>query len=169
MNNRLGRISALLVLGSAVAMAQGTQTANVTGTVVDKAGAPISGVAVRLTSPALQGVRTYSTDATGKFIARLLPPGFYTIDLYRDGMDSQKITQQIGVDQTFSPRITMVKSGGAVVEVIAAAPAVDKTDVKTATNYRLDAVDELPVANRAMETVALRARGPLPEWLIPTT
>ena len=38
LNNRLGRVSALLVLGSAVAMAQGTQTANVTGTVVSSSG-----------------------------------------------------------------------------------------------------------------------------------
>jgi outer membrane receptor for ferrienterochelin and colicin len=159
LNNRLGRISALLVLGSAVAMAQGTQTANVTGTVVDKAGAPVAGVLVRLTSPALQGVRTYTTDATGKFIARLLPPGLYTIALNKDGMDSQKITQQVGIDQTFSPRITMVKSGGAVVEVIAAAPAVDKTDVKSATNFRLDSVDQLPTLNRTMDTVALLAPG----------
>src|ERR1700690_2309406 len=101
LNNRLGRVSALLVLGSAVAMAQGTQTANVTGTVVGSSGAPVAGVTVRLTSPALQGVRTYTTDAGGQFIARLLPPGFYTIALNKDGMESQKITQQIGIDQTF--------------------------------------------------------------------
>ncbi len=159
LNNRLGRISALLVLGSAVAMAQGTQTANVSGSVVDPSGAPVAGVTVRLTSPSLQGVRTYTTDAAGKFIARLLPPGFYTIALNKDGMEMQKVQERIGVDQTFAPRITMVKSGAAVVEVVAAAPAVDKTDVKTATNYRNDKVDQLPTANRSMETVALLTPG----------
>jgi outer membrane receptor for ferrienterochelin and colicin len=159
LNNRMGRIAALLAVGGIVAMAQGTQTANVTGTVVDGSGAPVAGVSVRLTSPALQGVRTYSTDATGKFIARLLPPGFYTITLTKDGMETQKIQEQVGVDQTFAPRITMVKSGAAIVEVVAAAPAVDKTDVKTATNYRNEQVDELPTANRSMETVALLTPG----------
>lgn len=159
LNNRMGRIAALLAVGGIVAMAQGTQTANVTGTVVDGTGAPVAGVMVRLTSPALQGVRTYSTDATGKFIARLLPPGFYTITLTKDGMETQKIQEQVGVDQTFAPRITMVKSGAAIVEVIAAAPAVDKTDVKTATNYRNEQVDELPTVNRSMETVALLTPG----------
>ncbi len=159
LNNRMGRIAALLAVGGIVAMAQGTQTANVTGTVVDGSGAPLAAVTVRLTSPALQGVRTYSTDATGKFIARLLPPGFYTITLTKDGMETQKIQEQVGVDQTFAPRITMVKSGAAIVEVVAAAPAVDKTDVKTATNYRNEQVDELPTANRSMETVALLTPG----------
>ncbi len=155
LNNRMGRIAALLAVGGVVAMAQGTQTANVTGTVVDGSGAPVAGVTVRLTSPALQGVRTYSTDATGKFIARLLPPGFYTITLTKDGMETQKVQEQLGIDQTFSPRFTMVKTGAAVVEVVAADVAVDKTDLKTASNYRLDKVDQLPTANRTMETVAL--------------
>jgi len=157
--SRLGFIAVAIVAGALPAMAQGTQTANVTGTVVTASCAPLGGVTVRLTSPALQGTRSYVTDAAGQFVARLLPPGFYTIILNKEGMDSQKITQQVGVDQSFSPRITMVKTGGAVVEVIAAAPAVDKTDLKSATNYRLDAVDQLPTLNRSMDTVALLAPG----------
>ena len=41
LNNRLGRITALIALGGAALYSQGTQTANVTGLVVDGAGAPI--------------------------------------------------------------------------------------------------------------------------------
>lgn len=159
LNHRLGRLTALIALGGAALYSQGTQTANITGTVVDAAGAPIAGVVVRLTSPSLQGVRTYSTDASGKFIARLLPPGLYTIQYTKDGLETRKITEQLGIDQTFSPKVTLSKVGGAVVEVIASAPAVDKTDVKTATNYRMDSVDQLPTANRTMETVALLTPG----------
>jgi len=159
LNNRLGRITALIALGGAALYSQGTQTANITGTVVDAAGAPIAGVVVRLTSPALQGVRTYTTDASGKFVARLLPPGFYTIQYTKDGLETRKVTEQLGIDQTFSPKVTLTKVGAAVVEVVASAPAVDKTDVKTATNYRMDSVDQLPTANRTMETVALLTPG----------
>lgn len=158
LNNRLGRLTALLALGGAALYSQGTQTANITGAVVDAAGAPVAGVTVRLTSPALQGVRTYVTDATGKFIARLLPPGLYTIQYSKDGLETRKITEQLGIDQTFTPKVTMSKAGGAVVEVIAAAPAVDKTDVKTASNYRNDTVDLLP-NSRTMEGVALLTPG----------
>jgi len=158
LNNRLGRITALIALGGAALYSQGTQTANVTGLVVDAAGAPLAGVVVRLTSPALQGVRTYTTDASGKFIARLLPPGFYTIQYTKEGLETRKVTEQLGIDQTFSPKVTLTKVGGAVVEVIAAAPAVDKTDVKTATNYRADSVDMLPNA-RTQEGVALLTPG----------
>ena len=156
---RLGITALALVAGSGiVAHAQGTQTANVTGTVVDASGAPLSGVVVRLTSPALQGVRTFATDASGKFIARLLPPGLYTVQFTKEGLETRKITEQLGIDQTFSPKVTLTKLGGAVVEVIAAAPAVDKTDVKTATNYRADSVDLLPNA-RTQEGVALLTPG----------
>jgi len=158
LNNRLGRMTALLALGGAALYSQGTQTANVTGTVVDAAGAPLAGVVVRLTSPSLQGVRTYTTDAAGKFIARLLPPGFYTIQYTKDGLETRKITEQLGVDQTFSPKMTLSKVGGAVVEVVAAAPAVDKTEVKTASNYRNETVDMLP-NGRNMEGVALLTPG----------
>ncbi len=156
--SRLGLTTFALVAGVMPVMAQGTQTANVTGTVVDGSGAPIAGAVIRLTSPAMQGPRSYTSDASGKFIARLLPPGFYTIDVTKDGMDSRKITQQLGIDQTFNPKITMTKSGAAVIEVVAAAPAVDKTDVKTATNYRMETVDQLP-NGRSMESVALLTPG----------
>jgi outer membrane receptor for ferrienterochelin and colicin len=158
LNNRMGRLTALLALGSVAALAQGTQTASMAGTVVDGSGAPLAGVIVRLTSPALQGVRTYTTDASGKFIVRLLPPGLYTIQFTKDGLETRKITEQLGIDQNFNPKVTLNKVGGAVVEVIAAAPAVDKTDVKTASNYRNDTVDLLPNA-RTMEGVALLTPG----------
>ncbi|HCZ33394.1 MAG TPA: hypothetical protein DHV93_08035 [Holophagaceae bacterium] len=158
LNNRMGRLTALLALGSVAALAQGTQTASMAGTVVDTSGAPIAGVLIRLTSPALQGARTYTTDATGRFVVRLLPPGFYTVQLSKDGLETRKITEQLGIDQSFNPKVTMNKVGGAVVEVIAAAPAVDKTDVKTASNYRNDTVDLLPNA-RSMEGVALLTPG----------
>jgi outer membrane receptor protein involved in Fe transport len=158
LNNRLGRMTALIALGGAALYSQGTQTANITGTVVDAAGAPLAGVVVRLTSPALQGVRSYTTDASGKFIARLLPPGFYTIQYTKEGLETRKITEQLGIDQTFSPKVTLSKAGGAVVEVVAAAPAVDKTDIKTASNYRADAIDLLP-NGRTMEGVALLTPG----------
>lgn len=159
LNNRLGRLTALIAMGGAALYSQGTQTTNITGAVVDGAGAPLAGVTVRLTSPSLQGVRAYTTDGAGKFIARLLPPGFYTIQLNKDGFETRKITQQMGIDQTFSPKVTMSKIGGAVVEVIAAPPAVDKTDVKTSSNYRMDTVDQLPTVNRGMESVALLTPG----------
>ena len=142
----MGRISALLAVGASVLVAQGTQIANVSGEVVTRDGAPIAGVTVRLTSPALQGTRVVMSDAKGRFVARLLPPGTYTIVLNKEGMQQVKATSTIGLGQTFEPRYQMASVGGTVVEVVSSAGEIDKTDVKTATNYTLDKVDPAELA-----------------------
>ncbi|MBK8792070.1 MAG: TonB-dependent receptor [Holophaga sp.] len=154
-----GRLAALLVMGASALVAQGTQVANVSGEVIGKDGAPVAGVMVRLTSPSLQGTRVVTSDAKGRFQARLLPPGTYTIILTKDGMQQVKATNTIGIGQTFEPRYQMMPVGGTVVEVVASAGEIDKTDTKTATNYALDKVDALPTANRTLETVALLTPG----------
>ena len=154
-----GRLTAILALGSAALVAQGTQTANVTGEIRDEAKAPIMGATVRLTSPALQGARTSTTDEKGRFSARLLPTGTYTLEVWKNGFQTAKITQKLGIDQNFQPTITLVKTMGSVVEVVASAVGVDKTDAMVAQNYQLDAVDELPTLNRTMETLAALSPG----------
>jgi len=155
----LGRITSMLVMGSAVLVAQGTQTANIIGQTVTKSGEPISGVTVYLASPSLQGTRHLVTDSKGRFLARLLPSGTYTITLVKEGLQTVKVNATVGMGQSFEPRYTMAPVGSAQVEVIATASDLDKTDIKTATNYRLDSVDELPTLNRNMETIAFLTPG----------
>jgi hypothetical protein len=154
----LGRITSMLVMGSAVLVAQGTQTANIIGQTVTKSGEPISGVTVYLASPSLQGTRHLVTDSKGRFLARLLPSGTYTITLVKEGLQTVKVNATVGMGQSFEPRYTMASVGSAQVEVIATASDLDKTDIKTATNYRLDTVDELP-NGRTVEAVALLTPG----------
>jgi outer membrane receptor protein involved in Fe transport len=155
----LGRVSALLIAGSAAIFAQGTQTASVTGKVNTAAGAPVAGARIILSSPALMGERTLTTDANGNFAARLLPPGAYTISIVKEGFQTIKVREKLGIDQNYQPRIVLPEVQGAVVQVVATSAGVDKTDVKTATNYTLDQVDKLPTANRSQETVALLTPG----------
>lgn len=155
----LGRVSALLIAGSAFLAAQGTQTATVVGEIRDTTGVPQAGVTIRLASPSLQGVRTVVSDSKGRFRAPLLPPGAYTITVTKEGYQTLKSQANLGLGQSFEPRLTIAKIGSAVVEVVAASSDVDKTDVKVATNYRLDTVDKLPTANRTMETVAFLTPG----------
>lgn len=148
----LGRMAALLAIGGVCLFAQGTQTASVTGTVVDPEDVPVSGARVSLTSPALQGARILSTDAKGRFAARLLPPGDYLLEIVKEGFQTILLNQRLGLDQNFQPRLRM--TGTAVAVVSAAPPAVDKTDVKTASNYRMDRIDLLPM-DRDTKSIAL--------------
>ena len=162
MRSNRSTLSHIIVAGlcsGGVLVAQGTQTASMTGQIVDKGGVPVSGVTVRLSSPSMQGMRTLVTNEKGQFFGRLLPPGAYAIEVYKSGYQTIKLNQQLGIDQNFQPRIVISQVQSAVVEVIAAPPAVDKTDVKTSTNFNLDTIDKLPTANRNMETVALLTPG----------
>jgi len=158
-NLHFGRIAALLTVCATALVAQGTQTASATISVTDASGKALSGVAIRLTSPSLQGARTGMTDENGRFAARLLPPGAYLVELTKDGFQTAKLSSQIGIDQNFQPKVLMQKTSSTVVEVVAtASPDVDKTDVKSAVNYNMDRIDRLP-SGRTMEAVALLTPG----------
>jgi outer membrane receptor protein involved in Fe transport len=157
-NNRTSRLTALIALGAAALYAQGTQTGSITGEVLLKGGKPASGANITVTSPSLQGTRSTVADANGRFVLRLLPPGVYTLTLVKEGFQTIKITEKIGIDQNFQPRFEMTTTSGAVVEVIAASVATDKTDVKSAANYTAEAIDRLPTG-RTMDLVALLTPG----------
>ncbi len=156
---KVGLTTLAIVAGAALpAAAQGTQTANIRGKVVQKSGASLAGAVVRISSPALQIPRTLTTDEGGVFISRLLPPGAYTIEVVKQGFQTVRVRQQIGIGTTFEPRLQMIEEGSAQVEVVATSIDVDKTDVKTSTTYLLDRVDALPTG-RTMEAVALLTPG----------
>ncbi|HJV89924.1 MAG TPA: TonB-dependent receptor [Holophagaceae bacterium] len=154
----LGRLLPILALGLP-ALAQGTQSANINGEVVDKGGNPIAGARVILTSPALQGTREYRTDGSGHFGARLLPPGDYKIVVSKEGLETRTLNQRVGLEQTFSPRITLSATAGTVVEVVAANIAADKAEFKQAVNYTKETIDSLPVSRSNLLDITYLAPG----------
>ncbi|MDR1840965.1 MAG: TonB-dependent receptor [Holophagales bacterium] len=112
---------------------------------VDSSGNPIAGARVRLTSPSMMAERSGATNSQGVFIARLLPPGNYTIEITAGGFQTARTTRNIGMDQHFQPRIVLQTVAGATVEVIASASsAVDPTSVQTSSNYSADRISSLP-------------------------
>src|SRR5438105_15845229 len=65
----------LAVLSLAVPSALAQTTGTVEGTLDDQSGAPLPGVTVELSSPALQGTRTAVTRADGRYRFPSVPPG----------------------------------------------------------------------------------------------
>ena len=159
-NTHIGRCATLLALGSGIALySQGTQTASATVTVVDSSGNPVAGARVRMTSPSLMAERTGATNNQGVFVARLLPPGNYTIEITAGGFQTARTTRNIGMDQHFQPRMVLQTVAGAVVDVIASASsAVDPTSVQTSSNYDAKRIDELPMG-RDLISMALLTPG----------
>src|SRR5262245_47820737 len=71
--------AAWLLLSVTAAFAQGVQTGTIRGVVKDPQDLPVPGVSVSVTSPALQGVRTTTTDAQGLYVLQALPAGDYQV------------------------------------------------------------------------------------------
>jgi outer membrane receptor for ferrienterochelin and colicin len=146
----------VIAAGGAALCAQGTQTASVTVTTVDKSGTAVSGARVLLTSPSMMAERSGVTNSAGTFVVRLLPPGTYTIEVVRAGYQTVRVTRAVGVDQHYQPRIIMDAIASADVSVVASSDAsIDPTNVKTASNYGSSRIDLLPVARTIEGMVAL--------------
>jgi outer membrane receptor protein involved in Fe transport len=154
---RLGFTAAALVAGSGiVAHAQGTQSASITGKVVNTSGAGLSGVKVTISSPALQQQRTVVTGKDGSFRAPLLPPGDYRLVFVKEGLQTMTLNQHMGLGQDFSPSMVMSETPQVTVVVTASEVTADKADFKVSTNYTKEVVDALPInRNSALDLAYL--------------
>ncbi|GLH72084.1 Oar protein [Geothrix limicola] len=152
----LSRVSVLIVMGAALPLlAQGVQTSDVSGLVVDDKGQPVTGARVVLTSPSLQGQRTYMTDATGRFSARLLPPGAYTFQISEAGHQTLTANQRLELGQRYSPRFALQPVGNAIVSVVGTLAQVDKQETSTSSNFRMEEVNNLPTGRSVENMMAL--------------
>ena len=100
---RLYKVTMLLVLlfVAAFAFAQ-TNTARLSGTVSDQAGAVVSGVTVTVTNIGTGRAVSATTDDSGNYVIPALPPAEYRVEVKQTGFKSvtQNITlqtQQVGV------------------------------------------------------------------------
>ena len=156
LNNRMGRITALLALGGGTALiAQGVQTGNVAGTVKDATtGKPISGATVILKTP--QGDRQTTSDAQGTFRFGLLSPENAQLVISAHGhiTASTNLRVNIGLTSTYDFTLKPIQETGAVVVVSAAESVIDPSETKTGENYALQDVNALPINNRTITSIA---------------
>ena len=96
MRSRIFVCAALILAFSAgFALAQGTQTGILRGTVSTSDKATLPGATVTIKSAAMQGERTAVTDPEGTFMFRALPPGTDTVTLSMSGMKSVEKTASV--------------------------------------------------------------------------
>ncbi len=164
--NRPRRIPAALltltlvfVLGLAgLAGAQGTQTGVLSGQVTSADGAPLPGVTVSITSPALQGERTAVADTNGGYIFRGLPNGEYTVAFTLSGFSTvqRKVAVALGQEVPVS-QVMKVATVQETVEVTAEAPSILNT-TQVGANLKADTVDKL-ASPRTLQGIATLAPG----------
>lgn len=158
LSHRIHRTSLLLAASGAVLLGQAVQTSQLSGDVRDAAGAPIADARVVLSSPAMQGTRTYVTDAAGRFTARLLPPGEYVVQITKSGYQALRVTQRLALAQSYSPRFTLQAVGNATVEVVGTLAQLDKNSVETSTNFQMEHMENLPIT-RTPESMLILTPG----------
>jgi hypothetical protein len=148
-----------LALGLSPAFAQGTQTGVITGIVHATDGAALPGVTVTLSSPVLQGVRSITTDATGAYHFRALPPGNYKVSFALSGFGDVERNVALALGAASDLPATMsVASMAETVEVLGGTASIlDETQVATSYEYE-DVVDRLAV-NRNLSAIADLAPG----------
>jgi hypothetical protein len=139
---------------------------SITGVVKDSSGAAIPGATVTASSPALIGGSS-STTSDGQGLYRLvnLRPGTYALTVAAPGFTTAK-RNGIALAADFTATIDMPLTVGEVsqtVEVTAATPLVDVTNVNAETNISQKLLDKEPVSRNVLGFSALTVGAIIPQ------
>jgi hypothetical protein len=145
----------LAILVSGAAFAQGT-TGEILGTVTS-GGQALAGATVTIASASLQGTRTTTTGEAGGYDFPNLPPGDYTVTFDFAGTSSVRRAAAVQVATTTRADAEMrVAPISETVTVTGGAAATESTQIST--NFKIEAVNELPVT-RTINSITLLAPG----------
>ncbi len=144
-------IAALLI----VAMPLFAQTlGNLTGTVTFD-NAPLPGATVTISSPALQGTRTTTTDVNGNYNFSALPPGQYQVQFAMESMEGATVPSRVTLGGTARADATLrLTTVAESITVTAAAPAVLET-TEVQTNIQADLIEDLPIGRTIQASITL--------------
>src|SRR5262245_27935478 len=110
-------------VGTPMVIAQGVQTATISGTVTDADGKALPGVTVTATSPAQIGERSVVTDENGEYIFKGLAPGSYAVTFVLDGMQTVEATKnaQLGLTSKVDAQMAPAEAVTETIQVVAEA------------------------------------------------
>jgi len=155
-NKRLWLVLLVLPLLTGIPLwAQGIPTGTLNGNVSDENGAPLPGVSVTASSPALQGTRTTVTNVNGDYTFAFLPPGDYSVKMNLSGFQAVTKTAKVSSGQTIAVSGKLALSGVATVVTVSAQSETVSQGAAATTTYSADALDKLPVARTITSSVSL--------------
>ncbi len=145
----------LFLVGARPAVAQGTQTSVMTGSVTFSDEKPLPGVNVTLSSPGLQGARTVVSDANGGYIFKGLPTGPAKVTFELQGMNGveRNVTLALGQTLTIDARLSLKGVKEAMV-VTAEAPS-PLEGMEGRANYTGSEIDALATGRTIVDTAEL--------------
>jgi len=166
MNTKRKLFAFLLVagvaLGSGVVTGQSMTTGAIRGVVTDaESGDPLPGVAVVVSSTALQGTQAALTDASGQFKITNLPPGVYLVTYYYLGVTVRRANVSVSINKSTPAyiRFDTGRAEGEVITVGGRAPAIDPTSTTQGVTLDESYTRNLPVPGRTFDEALGAAAG----------
>ncbi len=140
---------------SAPASAQTTNRAGIEGKIADQSGGVLPGVAVTISSTALQGgARVNVTDAEGRYRFAELPAGDYTVTFTLAGFGTIKRDVRLATGFVATMDEKMAVGGvSESVTVKAESPVVDIRTTGVATNLGKEALEALPTSRSVWQVM----------------
>ena len=146
-------VMAVLVL-FIVTSAYSQTTSQLVGTVTSDH-APLPGATITISSPALQGVRTTVTGASGDYNFGALPPGEYSVTINLQGMQTVRQNVTLRLAQTSRADADLkVSTVSEAITVTAGAASVLETP-QVSTSFDASTIEHLPVGRTIQSRVLL--------------
>src|SRR5471032_2440154 len=134
--------------GAAPAQTVGVTTGAVNGWVTDASDAPMPGVTVTISGPALMGVRTSITDERGAYRIPAIPSGDYKLTYELAGFGTA-LREPIQVAIGFTAMVSVKLGVAALQETVTVSgqsPVVDASATRIQTNYTAERLNSIPNA-----------------------
>jgi hypothetical protein len=151
----------ILIILPVGALAQISNTGQITGTVLDPSGRAIPGAEVTVANPATNFTQTVKASATGVYVFPELEPGTYEVEATAKGFSKSSYTRVVvEVAQTTNLQIKMtVGSASQTVTVSAAAQILQTTETTLSTTISPTMMENLPLNGRDVLEFAALAPG----------
>ena len=149
-----------ILLMAALSQAQ-LYTGSVTGVVQDPTGAVIPNASVRLVDTQKGLEYPATTDSSGRYVLRSLPPSTYNVRVEASGFRPEVQNGiVISVNQNLTLNVSLqVGTTNEVIEVTASAPALSTEDAVTGQNLNRTFINDLPLVGRSVFDLAMLAPG----------
>jgi len=136
-------------------------TGTITGTVTDPSGALILGAHVQLVDEQKGFSFSGTTDQTGRYLFRSVPPGIYKITVEAQGFATQDQSGiNIDVNQNVAVNFSMrVGATNQTVEITAASPVLATQDAVTGQLVDRRFINDLPLVSRSVTDLAFLTPG----------
>ena len=146
-------VFALIALTAGVVTAQ--QTGSVSGNVSDPNGDPLPGVTVEASGDVLPRARVTTTDVSGAYRLRGLPPGGYTLAFSLEGLKSEDVDVRVLLQQTIVQDVVLRPESFTGEIVVTSTAVIDTTSSELKAVIADEVIEALPVGQQYRDIVKL--------------